>query len=66
MLGPIITKFISALRELATYKELIRSQVSECVVNIHYSLHVNLLLENLNSSIKPIALCMAPCSVLFT
>lgn len=30
--GPIITKFISALRELATYKELIRSQVEHVLV----------------------------------
>lgn len=52
MSGPIITKFISALRELATYKELIRSQVSGCIINIHYSLHLSLLLETLYSSIK--------------
>lgn len=51
MSGPIIMKFISALRELATYKELIRSQVSGCIVN-HYSLHLSLLLETLYSSIK--------------
>ncbi|PHT81220.1 ADP-ribosylation factor GTPase-activating protein AGD4, partial [Capsicum annuum] len=31
--GPIITKFISALRELATYKELIRSQVEHVLVD---------------------------------
>lgn len=31
--GPIIMKFISALRELATYKELIRSQVEHVLVD---------------------------------
>nr|XP_016439376.1 PREDICTED: ADP-ribosylation factor GTPase-activating protein AGD4-like isoform X1 [Nicotiana tabacum] len=31
--GPIITKFITALRELATYKELIRSQVEHVLVD---------------------------------
>ncbi|KAK4373428.1 hypothetical protein RND71_008812 [Anisodus tanguticus] len=31
--GPIITKFISALHELATYKELIRSQVEHVLVD---------------------------------
>lgn len=58
-------KFISALRELATYKELIRSQVSGRIVNIHCSSHLSLLLEALYSSIKAYSLYMAPCYVLF-
>ncbi|WMV23101.1 hypothetical protein MTR67_016486 [Solanum verrucosum] len=36
--GPIIMKFISALRELATYKELIRSQVTSQIWAIFISM----------------------------
>ncbi|KAH9771454.1 ADP-ribosylation factor GTPase-activating protein AGD4 [Citrus sinensis] len=31
--GPVISKFINAFRELATYKELIRSQVEHVLIN---------------------------------
>lgn len=31
--GPVISKFISAFRELATYKELLRSQVEHVLIN---------------------------------
>ncbi|KAL0420300.1 UNVERIFIED_CONTAM: ADP-ribosylation factor GTPase-activating protein AGD4, partial [Sesamum latifolium] len=31
--GPVLSKFISALRELATYKEFLRSQVEHVLVD---------------------------------
>jgi Arf-GAP/coiled-coil/ANK repeat/PH domain-containing protein len=31
--GPVLSKFISAFRELATYKELLRTQVSPQISN---------------------------------
>lgn len=62
MSGPIIMKFISALRELATYKELIRSQVSGCILN-HYS---EPFVRKSVLFYKSILLCMAHCSVFFT
>lgn len=32
--GPVMTKFTIALREIGTYKEVLRSQVKDCDVNV--------------------------------
>lgn len=40
--GPVISKFINVLRELATFKELLRSQVSPWTRMLHFFLGVSI------------------------
>ncbi|CAM8956365.1 unnamed protein product [Rhodiola kirilowii] len=49
--GPVISKFVSAFRELATYKELLRSQV-EHVLNDRLLHFMNVDLQNAKESRK--------------
>lgn len=42
--GPVITKFITTLRELASFKELLRSQVSPLTRMPHRTVFLGVLL----------------------